>query len=72
MGLAPLLVEEIFNAIINLREQGKTIFLVEQNAQAALSIADRAYVIETGEVVLTGTGSELLANERVRAAYLGM
>ena len=72
MGLAPLLVEEIFNAIINLRQQGKTIFLVEQNAQAALSIADRAYVIETGAVVLSGTGSELLANEQVRAAYLGM
>jgi len=72
MGLAPLLVEEIFNAIINLRQQGKTIFLVEQNAQAALSIADRAYVIETGEVVLSGTGSELLENEQVRAAYLGM
>lgn len=72
MGLAPLLVEEIFNAIINLRQQGKTIFLVEQNAQAALSIADRAYVIETGEVVLSGSGSELLENDRVRAAYLGM
>jgi branched-chain amino acid transport system ATP-binding protein len=72
MGLAPLLVEEIFNAIINLRRQGKTIFLVEQNAQAALSIADRAYVIETGEVVLTGSGKELLENERVKAAYLGM
>jgi branched-chain amino acid transport system ATP-binding protein len=72
MGLAPLLVEEIFNAVINLREQGKTIFLVEQNAQAALAIADRAYVIETGNVILQGTGSELLANEQVQAAYLGM
>jgi branched-chain amino acid transport system ATP-binding protein len=72
MGLAPLLVEEIFNAVINLREQGKTIFLVEQNAQAALAIADRAYVIETGSVILEGTGSELLANQQVQAAYLGM
>ncbi len=72
MGLAPLLVEEIFNAIIGLRQQGKTIFLVEQNAQAALSVADRAYVLETGNVVLSGTGHELLANEQVRAAYLGM
>jgi branched-chain amino acid transport system ATP-binding protein len=72
MGLAPLLVEEIFNAIIGLREQGKTVFLVEQNAHAALSIADQAYVIETGETVLSGPGKELLANERVKAAYLGI
>jgi len=72
MGLAPLLIQEIFNAIISLREHGKTVFLVEQNAQAALSIADRAYVIETGETVLSGTGSELLDNEQVRSAYLGI
>jgi branched-chain amino acid transport system ATP-binding protein len=72
MGLAPLLIQEIFNAIIGLREQGKTVFLVEQNAQAALSIADRAYVIETGETVLSGTGAELLDNEQVRSAYLGI
>ena len=72
MGLAPLLIQEIFNAIISLREQGKTVFLVEQNAQAALSIADRAYVIETGETVLSGTGAELLDNEQVRSAYLGI
>ena len=72
MGLAPLLIQEIFNAIIGLREHGKTVFLVEQNAQAALSIADQAYVIETGETVLSGTGSELLENEEVKAAYLGI
>ncbi len=72
MGLAPLLIQEIFNVIISLREQGKTVFLVEQNAQAALSIADRAYVIETGQTVLSGTGSELLNNERVKSAYLGI
>ena len=72
MGLAPLLIQEIFNAIISLREHGKTVFLVEQNAQQALSIADRAYVIETGETVLSGTGSELLNNEQVKSAYLGI
>ena len=72
MGLAPLLVEEIFNAIIELRRQAMTIFLVEQNAHAALSIADHAYVIESGEVVLSGSGRELLDNERVREAYLGI
>lgn len=72
MGLAPLLIQEIFNTIQSLREHGKTVFLVEQNAQAALSIADRAYVIETGEIVLSGGGSELLDNEQVRSAYLGI
>jgi branched-chain amino acid transport system ATP-binding protein len=72
MGLAPLLVEEIFNAIIELRQQGITIFLVEQNAHAALAIADYAYVLETGEVVLSGKGNDLLHNERVREAYLGV
>lgn len=72
MGLAPLLIQEIFNAIISLREHGKTVFLVEQNAQAALSIADYAYVIETGETVLSGSGRELLNNERVKSAYLGI
>lgn len=72
MGLAPLLIQEIFNAVIRLREQGKTVFLVEQNAQAALSIADRAYVIETGKIVLSGTGAELLVNEQVKSAYLGI
>ncbi|NJD34587.1 MAG: ATP-binding cassette domain-containing protein [Betaproteobacteria bacterium] len=72
MGLAPLLIQEIFNVIIRLREQGKTVFLVEQNAQQALSIADYAYVIETGQTVLEGPGSELLVNEQVKSAYLGI
>lgn len=72
MGLAPLLIQEIFNAIISLREHGKTVFLVEQNAQAALAVADYAYVIETGETVLEGAGRELLVNEQVKSAYLGM
>ncbi|MBI5265302.1 MAG: ABC transporter ATP-binding protein [Bradyrhizobium sp.] len=72
MGLAPLLVEEIFNAITELRKQAMTILLVEQNAHAALAIADQAYVIESGEVVLSGSGKELLENERVREAYLGI
>ena len=72
MGLAPLLIQEIFNAIISLREHGKTVFLVEQNAQQALAIADYAYVIETGQTVLEGTGSELLGNEQVKSAYLGI
>ena len=72
MGLAPLLVEEIFRAIQHLKAAGTTIFLVEQNAHAALAIADRGYVIETGRVVLHDTGPALLANERVRQAYLGV
>ncbi len=72
MGLAPLLVEEVLNVVKTLKEQGMTIFLVEQNAFAALSIADRAYVLETGSITLTGTGRELITNEQVRAAYLGM
>ncbi len=72
MGLAPLLVEEILAAVNDLRKQGITIFLIEQNAHAALSIADHGYVIESGKVVLSGTGAELLGNEQVRAAYLGI
>ena len=72
MGLAPLLVEEVFNVIKTLKSQGMTILLVEQNAFAALSIADRGYVLETGTVALTGTGEDLIHNEQVRAAYLGM
>jgi branched-chain amino acid transport system ATP-binding protein len=72
LGLAPLLVEEIFHAVTELRKQAMTILLVEQNAHAALAIADRAYVIETGEIVLSGSGQELLDNERVREAYLGI
>lgn len=72
MGLAPLLVEEVFNVIKTLKAQGMTILLVEQNAFAALAIADRGYVLETGTVTLTGSGEDLIHNEQVRAAYLGM
>ena len=71
MGLSPLLVQEIFDIIRNIHKEGMTILLVEQNAQMALSVADRAYVLETGCVVMDGTGAELLTNERVRSAYLG-
>ena len=71
MGLAPILVEQIFDIIQELHKAGATILLVEQNAQMALSVADRAYVLETGRVVMDGTGAELLTNERVRSAYLG-
>jgi branched-chain amino acid transport system ATP-binding protein len=71
MGLAPVVVETIFEIIQKLNEDGITILLVEQNANLALSIADRGYVLETGELKLTGTGKELLANEDVRKAYLG-
>lgn len=71
MGLAPMLVEAIFQTIHDLNEQGTTILLVEQNALAALSVADRGYVMETGILTLTGTGQELLNDPRVKAAYLG-
>jgi branched-chain amino acid transport system ATP-binding protein len=71
MGLAPILVQEIFAIIKQLNEAGTTILLVEQNAQVALSICDRGYVLQTGEIVLGGTGTELLKNEMVRKAYLG-
>jgi len=72
MGLAPILVEEIFRIIENLRQQSITILLVEQNAQAALAIADDAYVMETGKIVIEGSGRDLLADDRVREAYLGV
>lgn len=72
MGLAPLVIEEIFSIIKGLKEEGITIFLVEQNASEALALADRGYVLETGKVVVEGTGTELLNNEKVREAYLGM
>ena len=72
MGLAPLLVEEVFNVVKTLKAQGMTIILAEQNAFAALAIADRGYVVETGLVTLSGSGQELISNEQVRAAYLGM
>ena len=71
MGLAPILVEQIFDIIRSLHRDGATILLVEQNAQAALSVADRAYVLETGRIVLTGTGRELLESDDIRKAYLG-
>ena len=71
MGLAPILVEQIFEIIQNLHKAGTTILLVEQNAQMALSIADRAYVLETGKISLSGPASELLHNDSVRKAYLG-
>jgi branched-chain amino acid transport system ATP-binding protein len=72
MGLAPLLVQEVFNVVKTLKAQGMTIILAEQNAFAALAIADRGYVLETGTITLSGTGQELIVNEQVRAAYLGM
>ena len=72
MGLSPLLVAEIFEAVKKLKAAGATIFLVEQNAFAALGICDRGYVLETGEVKISGTGEALLADDRIRAAYLGI
>ena len=71
MGLAPILVEQIFEIIKQLHQAGTTILLVEQNAQMALSVADRGYVLETGKIVATGTGDELLHDEAVKRAYLG-
>ena len=71
MGLAPILVQEIFDIIKELHEAGTTILLVEQNAQMALSVADRAYVLESGKVVLTGTGKELIESDEIKKAYLG-
>ena len=71
MGLAPIFIQEIFDIIQDIQKQGTTVLLIEQNANKALAIADRGYVLETGKVVLTGTGKELLASEEVRKAYLG-
>jgi branched-chain amino acid transport system ATP-binding protein len=71
MGLAPILVEQIFDIIRKLHKDGTTILLVEQNAQMALSVADRAYVMETGTITLSGTGAELAASDEVKKAYLG-
>jgi branched-chain amino acid transport system ATP-binding protein len=71
MGLAPLIVEQIFEIVRGINADGVSILLVEQNARQALQLADRGYVLETGEVVLSGTGRELLADDRIRAAYLG-
>lgn len=71
MGLAPLLVREVFEVIETLKEHGVTVFLVEQNAVAALGISDRAYVLETGEIILEGAAADLLHNPEVKRAYLG-
>jgi branched-chain amino acid transport system ATP-binding protein len=72
LGLAPIMVEEMFRVIVEINRAGVTILLVEQNTEHALAIASRGFVLESGRVVLAGTGAELLANERVREAYLGM
>ena len=72
MGLAPLLVEQIFTVIADFRRRGLTVLLVEQNANAALAIADRGYVLETGQITISARGEELLSDPRVRAAYLGV
>ena len=71
MGLAPILVKEIFNIIKDINEKGTTVLLVEQNAKMALSIADRVYVMETGNIVMTGTGAELVNSPEIQKAYLG-
>jgi branched-chain amino acid transport system ATP-binding protein len=71
MGLSPILVETVFNTILRIREEGVTIFLVEQNASMALSLADRGYVLQTGKIVLSDTAANLLTNDLVRQAYLG-
>ena len=70
-GLAPLVVQAIFEVIVKMREEGRTVLLVEQNAKAALGIADRGYVLETGKIILQGPASDLLANRDVQRAYLG-
>jgi len=71
MGLSPILVETVFNTILRIREEGVTIFLVEQNASMALGLADRGYVLQTGKIVLSDTAKNLLVNDLVRQAYLG-
>lgn len=71
MGLAPILVKEIFNIIRDINEKGTTVLLVEQNAKMALSIAHRAYVMETGKIVMTGSGAELVNSPEIQKAYLG-
>lgn len=72
LGLAPLMVEQIFDTIVDLRSQGVTVLLVEQNANEALRISDRAYVLETGQVTMQGPSSQLLDDPRLRTAYLGL
>ena len=71
LGLAPLIIAQIFDIIRMIREEGVTVFLVEQNANKALQVADRGYVLETGKVVMQDTGANLLANPDIRKAYLG-
>ena len=71
LGLAPLVIAQIFEVLEEIRRAGTTIFLVEQNAHRALQLADRAYVLENGRIVMSGEGRELLANDEVRRAYLG-
>lgn len=72
IGLAPNLVREILQLLVTLRDQGLTVLLIEQDAHAALRVADRGYVIETGRIVAEGSSRELLSSERMRRAYLGM
>jgi branched-chain amino acid transport system ATP-binding protein len=71
LGLAPLLVKEVFHIIRTINDRGMTVLLVEQNARAALKVAHQAYVLETGTITLSGTGAELIADTRVQQAYLG-
>ena len=71
MGLSPLMMKKIMQTVRTLQSQGTTILLVEQNAQAALKLADKGYVLEVGKIVLEGTGKDLLVNDAVRKAYLG-
>ena len=71
LGLAPLVVQDIFSIVREINRQGVTVLLIEQNANMALKIADQAYVLETGRITMSGTGAELLADERVKEAYLG-
>jgi branched-chain amino acid transport system ATP-binding protein len=71
MGLAPLFIEKVFDIIKNVNAQGMTVLVIEQNANQALKIADRGYVLESGKITMTGTGAELLASDDVRKAYLG-
>ena len=72
MGLAPILVDRIFDTIVDLKRNGLTILLVEQNARAALAIADRAYVLETGRVTLSGAAADIRDDQRIQEAYLGV
>ena len=72
LGLAPNLVEEMLRAVVALKQKGLTILLVEQNVAASLKIADRGYVLENGRIAISGSGNELLCDERVRRAYLGL